>query len=90
MIEMKKISTLDGFEKFMVRSYGNEPTNLHLTVKAYAIFCNTDPIDIYERAIEDNDCNVVGYEYFCRGCIEADHLAEEEVNNMLEELAEEN
>jgi hypothetical protein len=98
MIEMKKINTLDGINKFILKEHGKDSTHLHLTETAKKILAVTDPLDIYELAIEqetdiddfESDFEVVGYEYFCRGCIEADYLAEKELNNMIEQLEEEN
>lgn len=66
--------------KRLGKSYGDEKTNLTLTGKAYAVYCDTDPISIYERETEE------GFRYAVRGFDECDNLTAEQVNAMLEEL----
>lgn len=64
-------------KKFGDRIYGNENTNLVLTEKAERAYSATDPLKIIERA--DGT-------YSLRGCEDRDGMAEEEVNEWLEDL----
>lgn len=65
------------------KHYGNEPTHLTLTEKAYAVYSNSFPLDIYERETED------GYTYRMTGAIVDDELTADDVNELLETLGEE-
>lgn len=66
-----------------MKRYGNEKTALELTPRAASIYATSDPLDILERETPE------GLRYDLRGLMEADGLTAEEVNGMLEELAEE-
>lgn len=68
----------------MTRTYGNEKTHLTLTNKAFAIYSESDPLDIIEH--EDEDGNLT---YDVRGIDYIDSLSEEEVNDYLERLYDE-
>ena len=61
--------------------YGNENTNLTLTEKAFNAYSNTDPLEIREFCRENE------FSYDMAGCIEEHDLTADEVNGILEELA---
>lgn len=63
----------------MEKIYGNEKTNLVLTEKAEKVYAETEPLTIIEH--EDGL-------YSINGCIEADELTAEEVNEILEDLSD--
>lgn len=64
------------------RSYGNENTSLILSDKAFEAYNNSDPLSIYEYDTED------GTFYDMEGIIEVEGVSAEDVNWLLEELAE--
>lgn len=66
--------------KNLGKSYGDEKTNLTLTAKAYAAYCDTDPLSIYERETDE------GFRYALRGFDDCDNLTAEQVNATLEEI----
>lgn len=70
--------------KYLGKRYGDTRTDLTLTEKAQKVYNVTDPIDIYERE-EDDDVFV----YTMRGVIEKDDLSADDVNQILEEFADE-
>lgn len=90
-----KIKTLDN-EVITVKQYGNTNTHLKLTAKAFQIYSDSDPLDIYEQHHEPPTEVYVGggmstfaeYTYYIRGIAEADNLTEAEVNEFIEELGE--
>lgn len=61
------------------RIYGWDNTNLTLTEKAHEVYSNSDPIEIKE--FDD------GY-YSISGIIDRDGMTADEVNELLEELAD--
>ncbi len=70
--------------KYLGKRYGDTRTDLTLTEKAQKVYDVTDPIDIYERE-EDDDVFV----YTMRGVIVKDDLSADDVNQILEEFADE-
>lgn len=68
--------------KRMEKRFGDVNTHLKLTEKAMAVYSSTDPISIYERETED------GYIYRISGAIVLDYLADWEVSDFLECLAD--
>lgn len=70
--------------KYLGKRYGDARTNLILTEKAQKVYNVTDPIDIYER--EEKDDELV---YSMRGVIVKDDLSADDVNQILEEFADE-
>lgn len=69
--------------KRLSKRYGDEKTNLTLTGKAYAFYCEADPMSIYERETDE------GFRYALRGFTYCDNLTAEQVNSTLEELFDE-
>lgn len=69
--------------KNLGKRYGNEKTNLTLTDKAYAFYCDADPMSIYERETDE------GFRYALRGFVDCNNLTAEQVNATLEELFDE-
>lgn len=67
-----------------IKQYGNTKTKLSLTERAYDIYRDTDPLDIWEVEDEDGNCT-----YSIRGAIEADDLTADEVSEYIEVLADE-
>ena len=67
----------------MKKHYGNEPTKLNLTDKAFKAYSNTDPLTVYEFE-EDGEMR-----YDIIGAVEAYNLNESEVNELFESLLEE-
>lgn len=63
----------------MRRTYGNEKTYLILCTEAYEVYCDTDPLTIYE--IEDDEDGTLTYDI--TGAIEATGLNAEDVNYVL-------
>lgn len=70
--------------KYLGKRYGDTRTNLILTEKAQKVYNVTDPIDIYEQ--EEKDDVLV---YSMRGVIVKDDLSADDVNQILEEFADE-
>lgn len=71
-----------------IKQYGNEKTSLKLTEKALAVYSVTDPLRILEQTTTDEDGSEIRT-YTMTGAIEAEGLTADEVNEMLEELADE-
>lgn len=91
---MKKI------DNYICRKYGSENTHLTLTQKADRLYSETDPLNIYEREIdlenEDGEIVSTGYLYAVDGAFTTKDLsgrfnwiAEDELNEMLETVADE-
>lgn len=64
-----------------MKRYGDTKTSLALTAKAQSIYSNTDPCDIYETSPGVFALDICGDR--------RDGLTAEDVNEMLEELADE-
>lgn len=60
-----------------MKHFGNEKTHLTLSKEAFAIYSETDPLDIYEYETKD------GYRYNITGAITAEGLTADEVNWIL-------
>lgn len=84
----------------LCRVYGNEYTNLTLSDKAQAFYSGCSPLTIYEREVdvEDEDGYIIDTEYrytMCGGFETIDYLhsrqwlTKDEINQYLEELADE-
>ncbi len=67
-------------------AFGN--TKLELSEKAEQFCDNTDPLNIQEREVEDDNGNVT-YLYNITGAFEFSDLTAEQVSTCLEELADE-
>lgn len=68
------------------KSFGDVETHLHrtdLSEKALKEYDETDPLDIYEEKLEDGS-----FLYHTRGSVDADDLTAEELNDLLEDMAE--
>lgn len=65
-----------------MKIYGNEKTHLTLSDKAQAYYDVTDPLRIEEYETDD------GYIYNITGCFDRYGMTEEEVNRVLESLAD--
>ena len=61
--------------------YGNEPTALHLTEKAYETYASIDPLEIREYTDEDNN-----HTYDIIGAVDFHNLTAHEVQETLESL----
>ena len=61
--------------------YGNEPTALHLTEKAYETYASIDPLEIREYTDEDNN-----HTYDIIGAVDFHNLTAYEVRETLEDL----
>lgn len=72
----------------MKRIYGNEKTNLALTEKADQIYSNTDPLRIVEEEYED-DNGEKKYRYFIAAYFGDKAMTEDELNAVLEYMADE-
>ena len=70
-----------------MKKYSTGRTNLRLTEKAQSIYDVTDPLDIIEREIEDDEGNIT-YSYDIKGCFETNDHTEDEINEILEEFAD--
>lgn len=68
--------------KKLGKRFGSEQTKLELSDRAYEVYCGYSPLDIFERETEE------GLVYFLRGCVEADDLTADELDEMLVELGE--
>lgn len=69
------------------KSFGDVKTHLRrtdLSEKALNEYSATDPLNIYEEVLEDGS-----YIYHLRGCVDADDLTSEELNSLLESMADE-
>ena len=65
-----------------MKTYGNEKTNLELTGKALEVYSNTDPLTIIEKETDG------GFIYDVSGAIEAYDQTAEQVNALLESVAD--
>lgn len=65
------------------KRFGDVKTHLALTEKADKVYSASDPFDIYE--IETDS----GYRYNTYGMMETSNLTADELNEMLESLADE-
>lgn len=72
-----------------MKIYGNEPTHLTLTKAAQFAYDATDPIEIRETInsyAEEGDSDF--YLYDVRGCYECSDQTAEQVNGLLQDIAE--
>lgn len=85
-----KIKTLKG-SHINVRQLGGRDMLDLLSEKAFNLCSNSDPCDIYEREIireTDDGEEEVELRYYIRGLVDRDDMTAEELNAMLEDVAD--